>query len=90
MPLFGDVFLPTGTADGRTQQIDTDDDFMSFFHIMSYEMPLSISSGELAASSILSTRACCVTSAELTIKTTQRQLQFPSHGFNILKSMFVT
>ena len=73
-------FLPTGTADGRTQQIDTDDDFMSFFLIyciMSYETPLCISSDfcELAASSILSTHACWVASAELTIKKTQRQLQ---------------
>ena len=44
MPLFGDVFLPTSTADGRTQQIDTEDDltsFISFFsYIMSYETPL--------------------------------------------------
>ena len=74
MPLFGDVFLPTGTADGWTQQIDPDDDLTSsisfFSHIMSYERPLCISSGfcELAASSILSTHAVGVNSAELTIK----------------------
>ena len=65
MPLFGDVFLPTGTADGRTQQIDTEDDptssISSFSYIMSYERHLCISSGfcELAAS---------VNSAELRIK----------------------
>ena len=74
MPLFGDVFLPTDTADGQTQQIDPEDDCTSsiFFlsYIMSYETPLCISSGfcELAASSILSTHAVGVTSAEITIK----------------------
>ena len=94
MPLFGDVFLPTGTADGRTQQIDTDDDHMSFIsffsYIMSYETPLCIISGfcELAASSTLSTRACCVNSAELTIKKTQRQLQSENFIISNLKMNF--
>ena len=74
MPLFGDVFLPTGTADGRTQQIDPEDDLTSFIsflsYIMSYETPLCISSGfcELAASSILSTHACCCKLCRVTIK----------------------
>ena len=73
MPLFGDVFLPTGTADGRTQQIDPEDDLTSISflsYIMSYETPLCISSVfcELAPSSILSTHAVGVTSAEITIK----------------------
>ena len=40
MPLFGDVFLPSGTADGRTQQIDTEDDltsslsFLTIYHVL--------------------------------------------------------
>ena len=74
---------------GWTQQIDTDDDFMSFF-ILFYETPLCISSGfcELAASSILSTRACCVTSAEFTIIKTQRQLQSENFIISNLKMNF--
>ena len=40
MPLFGDVFLPSGTADGRSQQIDTEDDltsslsFLTIYHVL--------------------------------------------------------
>ena len=81
MPLF---------CNGRTQQIDTDDDFKSFFHIMFYETPLYMSSGfcELWGSSTLSTRACCVTSAELTIKKTQRQLQSEDFIISNLKMNF--
>ena len=36
MPLFGDVFLPTGIADRRTQQIDTEDDLTSFIPFFSH------------------------------------------------------
>ena len=75
---------------GRT---DTDDDLLSFIsflsYIMSYETPLCISSGFCgAASSILSTRACCVNSAELTIKKTQRQLQCGNFIISNLKMNF--
>ena len=63
--------------------------FHVFFY-MSYETPLCISSGfcELAASSNLSTRACCVTSAELTIKKNQRQPQSGNFIISNLKTNF--
>ena len=84
------VMISSNCYSGRTQQIDKDDDFMSFFHIMFYETPLCISSGfcELGASPTLSTRACCVTSAELTIKKTQRQLQSENFIIYNLKRNF--
>ena len=84
------VMFSSNCYSGRTQQIDTEDDFMHFFQILFYETPLCISSGfcELWGSSTLSTRACCVTSAELTIKKTQRQLQSENFIISNLKMNF--
>ena len=49
MPLFGDVFLQTGTADGRTQQktqkMISPPPYLFLPYIMSYERPLCVGSG---------------------------------------------
>ena len=47
MPLFGDVFLLTGTVDGRTRQmlIISPSPYLFLPYIMSYERPLCVGSG---------------------------------------------
>ena len=81
------VMFSSNCYSRRTQQIHTDDYFMSFFQIMFYKTPLCRSSGfcELGVSSTLSTHACCVTSAVLTMRETQRQLQSENFIISNLK-----